>query len=73
MSGLRVASAFETARTEGRSALVGYLPAAFPDVEGSIAALAGLSVGTRVFAHINNSNPALRPDGPERAARSRMC
>ncbi|MAS45019.1 MAG: pyrroloquinoline quinone biosynthesis protein PqqB [Rhodobacteraceae bacterium] len=36
--------------------------------EGSIAALAGLSVGTRVFAHINNSNPALRPDGPERAA-----
>ena len=39
MSGLRVASAFETARTEGRSALVGYLPAAFPDVEGSIAAL----------------------------------
>ncbi len=39
MSGLRVASAFETARAEGRSALVGYLPAAFPDVDGSIAAL----------------------------------
>ncbi|WP_370037797.1 tryptophan synthase subunit alpha [Nocardioides sp.] len=39
MSGLRVASAFETARAEGRSALVGYLPAAFPDVEWSIAAL----------------------------------
>ena len=31
--------AFETARKEGRSALVGYLPAGFPDVEGSIEAL----------------------------------
>ena len=39
MSGLRVASAFSAARAEGRAALVGYLPAAFPDVEGSIAAL----------------------------------
>jgi len=33
------AGAFETARKEGRSALVGYLPAGFPDVEGSIEAL----------------------------------
>ena len=32
-------TAFEKARAEGRSALVGYLPAGFPDVEGSIAAL----------------------------------
>lgn len=32
-------TAFDTARTEGRAALVGYLPAGFPDVEGSIAAL----------------------------------
>ena len=39
MSGLRVASAFSAARAEGRAALVGYLPAAFPDVAGSIAAL----------------------------------
>jgi tryptophan synthase alpha chain len=39
VSGARVRSAFETARAEGRAALVGYLPAAFPDVEGSIAAL----------------------------------
>jgi tryptophan synthase alpha chain len=32
-------TAFEKARAESRAALVGYLPAGFPDVEGSIAAL----------------------------------
>lgn len=32
-------AAFEKARAEGRAALVGYLPAGFPDVDGSIAAL----------------------------------
>ncbi len=31
--------AFEKARSEGRSALIGYLPAGFPSIEGSIAAL----------------------------------
>lgn len=31
--------AFDKARAEGRAALVGYLPAGFPDVDGSIAAL----------------------------------
>jgi tryptophan synthase alpha chain len=36
---MSVRTAFETARSEGRSALVGYLPAGFPDVEGSIEAL----------------------------------
>ncbi|KRF17365.1 tryptophan synthase subunit alpha [Nocardioides sp. Soil797] len=36
---MSVASAFEKARGEGRSALVGYLPAGFPDVDGSIDAL----------------------------------
>jgi tryptophan synthase alpha chain len=34
-----VATAFETARAEGRAALVGYLPAGFPDVEGSVRAM----------------------------------
>lgn len=34
--------AFATARSEGRAALVGYLPAGFPDVEGSIAALTAM-------------------------------
>jgi tryptophan synthase alpha chain len=32
-------SAFAQARAAGRAALVGYLPAGFPDVEGSVAAL----------------------------------
>lgn len=36
---MTVRTAFDTARTEGRGALVGYLPAGFPDVEGSIEAL----------------------------------
>ena len=35
--------------------------------EGSIAALAELSVGRRVFIHMNNTNPVLRPDSSERA------
>lgn len=39
MSAHSVASAFEAARAEGRVPLVGYLPAGFPDVEGSIEAL----------------------------------
>lgn len=38
-SGARVAVAFEKARAEGRAALVGYLPAGFPDIAGSIEAL----------------------------------
>lgn len=32
-------TAFDTARAEGRAALVGYLPAGFPSVEGSIEAM----------------------------------
>ena len=32
-------TAFDRARSEGRAALVGYLPAGFPDVDGSVAAL----------------------------------
>ena len=36
---MSVAPAFERARAEGRSALVGYLPAGFPDVDGAIEAL----------------------------------
>jgi pyrroloquinoline quinone biosynthesis protein B len=35
--------------------------------DGSVAALGALGIGRRVFVHINNSNPVLRPDGPERA------
>ena len=35
----RVSPTFERARAEGRSLLVGYLPAGFPSVDGSIAAM----------------------------------
>lgn len=36
--------------------------------EGAIAALADLGIGTKVFVHINNSNPVLLPHTPERHA-----
>ncbi|MBM7515284.1 tryptophan synthase subunit alpha [Nocardioides nitrophenolicus] len=36
---MSTSTAFEKARAEGRATLVGYLPAGFPDVAGSIAAL----------------------------------
>jgi len=35
---------------------------------GSIAALADVTIGRRVFVHINNTNPVLVEDSPERAA-----
>ena len=35
---------------------------------GSIAQLARARIGRRVFIHINNTNPVLREDAPERAA-----
>ncbi|SDG86167.1 pyrroloquinoline quinone biosynthesis protein PqqB [Alloyangia pacifica] len=34
---------------------------------GSISAFDGLDVGRKVFVHMNNTNPVLRPDAPERA------
>ncbi|MEP3330945.1 pyrroloquinoline quinone biosynthesis protein PqqB [Sedimentitalea sp.] len=34
--------------------------------DGSIAAFADLNVGKRVFIHMNNTNPVLRPDSAER-------
>ncbi|WP_088344048.1 MULTISPECIES: pyrroloquinoline quinone biosynthesis protein PqqB [Rhodomicrobium] len=36
--------------------------------DGSIAQLASLDVGRRIFIHLNNSNPVLREDSPERRA-----
>ena len=36
---MSVAPAFEKARADGRAALVGYLPAEFPDVAGGIDAM----------------------------------
>jgi pyrroloquinoline quinone biosynthesis protein B len=34
--------------------------------DGTIAAFADLAVGRRIFLHINNSNPVLLDDSPER-------
>jgi pyrroloquinoline quinone biosynthesis protein B len=34
--------------------------------DGTIAALCDLGIGRRIFIHINNSNPALLDDSPER-------
>lgn len=34
--------------------------------DGSIAAFEGLDVGKKVFVHMNNTNPVLRPDSAER-------
>ncbi len=36
--------------------------------QGSIASLAPLDVARKIFIHINNSNPVLRDDSPERAS-----
>ncbi len=36
-------------------------------MEGSLAALAPLAVPRRIYIHLNNSNPLLREDSPERA------
>lgn len=35
--------------------------------DGTIAAFADLNVGRKVFVHMNNTNPVLRPDSDERA------
>lgn len=35
--------------------------------DGSIAAFVGVEIGKKVYVHINNTNPVLRPDSAERA------
>ncbi|MGC2410970.1 MAG: pyrroloquinoline quinone biosynthesis protein PqqB [Methyloceanibacter sp.] len=35
---------------------------------GTVASFADLGVGRKIFIHVNNSNPALREDSPERSA-----
>jgi len=46
-------------------ARMGHMPMA--GANGSMAAFAALGVQRRIYVHLNNSNPALREDGPERA------
>jgi pyrroloquinoline quinone biosynthesis protein B len=41
---------------------------AMSGADGALAALADLGIGRKIFLHINNSNPALLPDSPERKA-----
>lgn len=45
---------------------MGHLPISGPD--GSLAALQHLRAGRKVFIHVNNTNPILLDDSPERAA-----
>lgn len=45
---------------------MGHISMAGPD--GSMAAFETLGVKRRIYVHMNNSNPVLREDGPERAA-----
>ena len=61
---MSAAPAFEKARAEGRAALVGYLPAGFPDVDGGIEALrAMVDAGCDVIeVGLPYSDPVL--DGP---------
>ena len=44
---------------------MGHISMSGPD--GAIARLRGVPVGRRVFIHVNNTNPALLADSPERA------
>ncbi len=61
---MSVARAFAAARAEGRAALVGYLPAGFPDIEGSIEAMrAMVDAGCDVIeVGLPYSDPVM--DGP---------
>lgn len=48
---------------------MGHLSMSGPD--GTMALFEGLSVGRKLFIHVNNSNPALLADSPERAELTR--
>ncbi|WP_197416015.1 tryptophan synthase subunit alpha [Mycobacterium sp. GA-1199] len=64
----RLAPLFDTYRSEGRSALIGYLPTGFPDVPGSISAMTALVENgcDLVEVGIAYSDPGM--DGPTIAA-----
>jgi pyrroloquinoline quinone biosynthesis protein B len=47
-----------------RAADMAHLPVGGAD--GSLAALGDLRAGRRVYIHVNNTNPLLREDSPER-------
>ena len=64
----RLAGLYDSCRAEGRSALIGYLPTGFPDVETSIAAMVALveSGCDLIEVGIAYSDPGM--DGPTIAA-----
>ena len=64
----RLSNLFEVCRSEGRSALIGYLPTGFPDVPTSISAMTALieSGCDLVEVGVPYSDPGM--DGPTIAA-----
>ncbi len=46
-------------------ARMGHISVSGPD--GSLAALRGLPIGRKIYLHVNNTNPILLEDSPERA------
>jgi pyrroloquinoline quinone biosynthesis protein B len=48
-----------------RAEQMAHLPVGGP--EGSLAQLAGVSAGRKIYIHVNNTNPMLREDSSERA------
>ena len=64
----RLASLFDSCRNEGRSALIGYLPTGFPDVQTSISAMTALveSGCDLIEVGVAYSDPGM--DGPTIAA-----
>ncbi|MCK5751510.1 MAG: tryptophan synthase subunit alpha, partial [Mycobacterium sp.] len=69
----RLAGLFDSCRDEGRSALIGYLPTGFPDVQTSIAAMTALvESGCDVIeVGIAYSDPGM--DGPVIAAATEVA
>ncbi|MGE2731909.1 tryptophan synthase subunit alpha [Mycolicibacterium vaccae] len=69
----RLSALFETCRSEGRSALIGYLPTGYPDVPTSIAAMTALveSGCDIVEVGIAYSDPGM--DGPTIAAATEVA
>ncbi|MCG7593471.1 tryptophan synthase subunit alpha [Mycobacterium sp. C3-094] len=69
----RLATVFEACRSEGRSALIGYLPTGFPDVDTSIAAMVALvEAGCDIIeVGIAYSDPGM--DGPVIAAATEVA
>src|SRR6476620_12342856 len=69
----RLSSVFDACRAKGRSALIGYLPTGYPDVDTSIAAMTAVveSACDIVEVGIAYSDPGM--DGPTIAAATEVA